>query len=248
MPDAVRILRIVRRVVMATALFALHAQPANAWDCAHAGAASPLAPAAVATDWWQAEFRGEVELARLQPPEIVLLGDSLFERWPAEALKTAFAPHKVVNFGVHSDKVENLLWRFQNASAAVWGAKVFVILIGTNDLSMGTPPLAIANGVSTLINTIQGHAPQSAIVVVGLLPREKGTNGWVRKAVQETNLYLRQCGQVSGVDYVQLNALLEDDQGNLNAGMASDQLHLTATGYGLISPPLADAVRKLLSR
>jgi lysophospholipase L1-like esterase len=76
-------------------------------------------------------------------------------------------------------KCPNLLWRLQNGEMpANLNAKIFWLLIGTNDLALGgCSEEAVLLGILRLADEIHFHNKDSRIVIQGILPRTKSVDG-----------------------------------------------------------------------
>jgi lysophospholipase L1-like esterase len=65
-----------------------------------------------------------------------------------------------------------LLYRFQNGELPeTLGAKVFWILIGTNDLTQHCKPEVVAAGNIRIVQELQKKRPDATIVINSILPR-----------------------------------------------------------------------------
>jgi lysophospholipase L1-like esterase len=114
--------------------------------------------------------------------DLMLLGDSISQRWPQESLEEAFPDLRVLNLGVRGDRIDDLLFRLgglttETDSGAVgltnWAKqspKRVVILIGTNDLR-AREPCEIFSGVLQVTEQVRSIYPSAAIEVMSLLPR-----------------------------------------------------------------------------
>src|SRR5579862_6900548 len=68
---------------------------------------------------------------------LVFVGDSITDgwRWGGKAVwdKNFDTHHDALNLGVSGDRTEHVLWRLQNGELDGYQAKLFVIMIGTNN-------------------------------------------------------------------------------------------------------------------
>lgn len=74
-----------------------------------------------------------------------------------------FVPMHCLNFGVHRDKIENVLWRIENGELENINPKIVVLHVGTNNYENTAEE--IAEGVLVLVNTIREKQPEAYIVV-----------------------------------------------------------------------------------
>jgi len=81
--------------------------------------------------------------------------------------------------GIAGDRINNLLWRITNGNELPQElyARVFWIVIGTNDLSAGCSEEIVLVGIINIIQTLRKLRPDSIIVINGLLPRTDRTSG-----------------------------------------------------------------------
>ena len=109
------------------------------------------------------------------PKDVVFLGDSITYYLNANPnfgkyVTKGIAPKTAAILGVGGDKVENLWWRIaQKNPSAFPVAKVYVIGIGTNDLTL--EPKEIARRCGGLRNYILSRRPGSRIVFTALWAR-----------------------------------------------------------------------------
>ncbi len=234
-----------KSISLAVGLITLLASPALAdeapWSCKATGPAIAISgkPVPVDVPVWKATFDGQVALAKLWHPPVVFMGDSITEHWPQDIWQHYFGAAKALNFGISKDKIENVLWRFDQGGHEVWDAKAFVILIGTNNLSNGQSPRDVADGIRVLIQDIHARNPEAHIFLIKILPREFGENGFVKKIVDETNQYLSGCASIPNLQIVDLADTVSNADGIVNDGMQPDQLHPSPTGYAHMAPRLA---------
>lgn len=80
-----------------------------------------------------------------------------------EVWNELFTPLHCLNFGIHRDKIENVLWRIQNGELDNAKPKVIVLHVGTNNHT--NTPEEIAEGVLEIINAIRDKHQDVYIVV-----------------------------------------------------------------------------------
>ena len=121
--------------------------------------------------------------------DLLLLGDSMFERlkttgkdfWPETSL--------ICNAGVGGDKIQNVLWRLEQGLLTKIKARKIILMIGTNNVE--TDSISnICEGIVAILKEIS-----TEVVVLGILPRNphpsdrkaqrikdtiKGVNEWLK--------------------------------------------------------------------
>ncbi len=108
--------------------------------------------------------------------------------------------------GIAGDTTSNLLWRLQDGKELPieLQAKVFWVLIGTNDLTMNCSEEIVVLGILSIVQELQSQRPDSIIVINGLLPRSNDhVNGRLsRSESEEYNTHSEQKGaEVSNFSY-----------------------------------------------
>src|ERR1051325_6919769 len=122
------------------AFFLLLSGPAAALETAQlpcgpfAAALSPQARLLTRPPQRMAEIEAEAS-ARFFP--VMFLGDSLTQLWDREAWQRHFTGFPALNTGVGGDRTNHLLWRLDNGMLSHQRPKLIVLLIGTNDLTLG---------------------------------------------------------------------------------------------------------------
>ena len=104
-------------------------------------------------------------------PPSVLLGDSIAHRF-----KSSILPPNFLNLGIGGDKVNNVLYRIQNNGIPKVVQDV-VIILGTNNLSSGHSPFAIAHSLKQLADVLANQCQVlGKIFISQLLPRKDKLN------------------------------------------------------------------------
>lgn len=178
----------------------------------------PLSPFA-----WDPDMTSLQINAANKHAQMVLLGDSLVERWSfrQQLWKELCQP---ANLGVGGLNTASLLWLVRSGELSAFHPKVWVILIGSNDIGVEPPkfwqrrrpsPERIALGVREVVQTLKERDPGAQVLVTALPPRR----GTMEHVVLETNQALRAQG---------LNVV--DPWGD-DAVLSDDDLHLDDAGY-----------------
>src|ERR1035438_1074562 len=121
--------------------------------------------------------------------DIYFEGDSITRRWGAtdypqllENWRQNFFGWNAANFGWGADRIENIFWRLQNGELNGVNPKVIVLLAGTNNVGNRLPPAGIdaaaedmTKGLQAVVQVMQSKAPDAAIVLMGIFPRNEAT-------------------------------------------------------------------------
>jgi lysophospholipase L1-like esterase len=168
---------------------------------------------------------------------VVLLGDSITEGF--EVAKY-FPGRRVLNRGIGADVIGNdlpaednrgVLKRLDESVFNCSATDVF-LLIGINDLGAGHTPETMEQGYSDILKRIKTETPRVRVHVQSVLPtRDNYTKH--NANVVDFNGRLKKLAEEFGYDYLDLHALMVDDEGELKAEFTSDGLHLNETAYRL---------------
>ena len=100
------------------------------------------------------------------PVDIVLLGNSLADQWPARA----WPGRRVLNLGSNGDRTQHLLWRLACLDDGAIDAKAAVLIIGVNNFVCGEDVQSIIEAIGDVASQIRRVAPGAEIAVVSLAP------------------------------------------------------------------------------
>jgi lysophospholipase L1-like esterase len=233
----------------------LCATPALA-ACPAPAAGSPLPREAVAAplDWAEWRVAADAMATRLRTTEvssarIVFLGDSITQSWQPNLFQNFYGHRGALNLGVGGDTTQSMLWRLDHGH---WPARlqpqVIVLLIGTNNIGTGNRPEDVALGVGQVIARLQRLAPQARILLLGVLPRGITAADPMRAPITRLNQLIAPCADGRRVLYTEPGPLMLDGQGTLFDWIAYDWLHLTLTGYAILSTAIEAPLRMALQR
>ncbi|CAM9607897.1 unnamed protein product, partial [Phaeothamnion confervicola] len=153
-----------------------------------------------------------------------------------------FASLPALNFGVAGVEARNLLWRLQNDElSSALRPRVVVLNVGTNDLGRQRVLEEVSASVAAIVTYLLHEWPDTAIIVVGLLPRGGRSDSplWAREeeaataalaAARPAGLF----GGLSRVRFVDCTSwvVVPDRPGQADVRYMPDQLHLSAEGLG----------------
>jgi lysophospholipase L1-like esterase len=173
--------------------------------------------------------------------DIVLLGDSMIQRWPAPDIAAALPGQRVLNLGVGGDRTQNLLWRMRDLPLATIAPKAVIILVGTNNLTDGDRPADIAGAVRRIVISARDAWPKTKVYVSAILPRGKDF-GFRTKARSALNRTLAVRAQRDGYRFVEANEAALTCPATAADNFRRDRLHLAPAGYVILGQTLADAL------
>ena len=191
---------------------------------------------------WQARHEQVLKLNRADPPEVILIGNSIIHYWAGEPLadmqrgkhawNRLFAGTKVRNLGFGWDKIENVLWRVYHGELDGYKAKDIFMLIGTNNLQFNTDR-EIVEGIAFAAKAIRERQPSAKLHIVGILPR-KGQE----QRIKDINAKLQKELMKTDAVYVNLTSLFIKEDGRIDPSLFSDGLHPNEKGYEKIASQL----------
>lgn len=189
----------------------------------------------------QTKYR-ELNQISVIEPDIIFIGDSIIEYYPLQEL---FGTSKnIVNRGIRGYQIGLLR---ENLDVHLYGDSVdqIVLLIGTNDIGKDVPMNEALNNLESVIQTISRDYPLSQIKLVSILPVNEGED--FRKTVYiRTNEKIKMWNQAyqdlatsyMQVEYIPVFDSLLDEAGQLKPTYTTDGLHLSVSGYQVLSSSL----------
>jgi len=250
--------------------------------------ANPLRPIPRSEhDGFKSGHRVNTQMALTSPAsgnwDVVFYGDSITEGWkgtsygiPKEqkldnykVFESLFGGEESQSklsglaLGISGDRCPHLLWRLQHGELPPsLRAKVFWILIGTNDLPCSED--AIYMGIVRIIDELREKRPDSMIVVNGLLPRaHEGTTGLLNEKTNNSKMtkwegvqlinqrletFAYQNDKVHYFDAMNLfTATNSDGQLYIPTSLMYDYLHPTAEGYRIWGEEIVKTLKDLNS-
>ncbi len=201
-----------------------------------------------------AGFLAEIA-ARKGDIDLVFVGDSITDGWRKVGKKiwdSTFAPLKALNLGSSGDRTEHVLWRMQDGELEGYQAKLFVVMIGTNNTKGRDSATAIANGAQAIISQITATQPQAKILLLGIFPRGPRTFGGVfddavkkMETIRAINADLSKRSLGKAVRYLDLSDKFLVD-GKSPGGVMPDQLQPGIRGYQIWADAILPVITELM--
>lgn len=183
---------------------------------------------------WGFRHAAMIERAHAGNINAIFLGDSIVDGWSDHlSWERDWVPLRAVDFGLSGDSSEIVLSRVRDGTLDGSGAKVVVLLIGTNDLAAGETPDRLARNIGRIVDEATSRLPGVHVVLLGLLPRGP-ENDALRQPIAETNRLL---AKMDGVRFVDLGDV-----------PLSDGLHPSPAGYEAMTQKLLPVIRDLIAR
>lgn len=178
------------------------------------------------------------------PVKIVFMGDSITDNWIN--LDPSFFTNGLVDRGISGQTTPQMLVRFRRDVIALHPRAVH-IMAGTNDIA--------GNSGAATLDTVQGNIESMAelarahgirVILASIPPA--GAFPWSpskRPATQiaELNAWLKAYARRNGFTYVDYHSAMAQPDGAMKPGLATDGVHPSKQGYGVMRPIAEAAIR-----
>lgn len=217
----------------------------------HAAEFESTTPVAAKTNgeaWWNGNCkRIDDDILKMEGKvDVAFVGDSITARWRGgENWTKHWGGYRAVNMGIGGDQTQHVLWRLQNGDLEGYQAKLFVVMIGTNNMwAKNADPAAAAAGIKAVIDLIRSKQPQAKILLMSILPEGKKPGPGREKRAEVNRLISQFAG--GPVEYVDIwDKYLEPD-GSISQEIMHDFLHLAPKGYDIWAESIAGKVREIV--
>lgn len=180
--------------------------------------------------------------------DLVFVGDSITDGWRGGGKKVwdeAFAPLKALNLGIGGDRTEHVLWRLQNGELEGYQAKLFVIMIGTNN--GGDSKEDVAGGITAIVNEIKKRQPQAKILLLGIFPRAPQASDRGRQKNNQVNQIVAKLDDGGKtLKYMDIGDKFLDEKKDLPKDIMPDFLHPNAKGYQIWADAILPTVKEMM--
>lgn len=212
--------------------------------------ADPVTVTPVLLDDWGTIHKEMVAdaTARADKIKIVFVGDSITARWTRSPGQSAwdkdYAPLGAINLGISADATQHVLWRLQHGVIAPLHPKMYILLIGTNNLGM--EPDEVAYGVWAIVDYLRKSSPDSRVLVQGIFPRgDKADAERKRKIVND---YLAKLDDGKMVKYLYFGDAYLNADGTCNKELLTDGVHPnTPAGFTIWDAAILPTVKDWLT-
>ncbi|ERL94123.1 hypothetical protein D910_11405 [Dendroctonus ponderosae] len=197
--------------------------------------------------------------------DVIFIGDSIIQGLQhTDVWDDLFVPLHCLNFGIHRDRVENVLWRVQNGEldnvkpkppGAVWtfelansrhdiNVTVIVLHVGTNNYNNSAEE--IKDGILSIIQAIRDRHPDVYIVLPTLLPRGQNPNALRDKLAKVNELLKASLANMPKLELVSIDKGFIQPDGTISHHDMHDYLLLTNTGCKQAFEPVYELILQLL--
>ncbi len=218
---------------------------------AHAVELESTQPVAAKTNgekWWNGNCERILNDIRKMEGEIDLafVGDSITARWRgSESWARHWGSYRAVNMGIGGDRTQNVLWRLENGGLDGYKAKLFVVMIGTNNVWGKDPkPEDAAAGVKAVLDLIQARQPQAKILLMSILPTGEKPNPGRDLRASVNELIKKFAGD--SITYMDIAHKYLQPDGTISKEVMHDFLHLAPKGYDIWAESIQEKVKESL--
>ncbi len=178
--------------------------------------------------------------------DLVFVGDSITDGWrgggKAVWQKTWSKDHPL-NLGISGDRTEHVLWRMKNGELDGYKAKLFVIMIGTNN--GGDSAADVAAGITAIVKEIQSKQPQAKILLLGIFPRGEKPNP-ARTKNEEVNKIVAKLDDGKALKYLDIGDKFLTADKTLTKDIMPDALHPNLKGYEIWAKETDPIIQQML--
>lgn len=183
---------------------------------------------------------------REKDPDVIFIGDSILQALQHTDLwNELFAPLHCLNFGIHRDLIQNVLWRIKNGELDNVKPKVIVLHAGTNNHT--NTPEQIIEGIIELINSVRDKHPEVYIVLPTLLPRGHNPNPLRDRILQVNDILKNKISALPKVEVVVIDKGFVHPDGTISHHDMYDYLLLTNAGSKKAFEPVHELLVQLLT-
>ena len=188
--------------------------------------------------WWDTrclEKRNEIVDNGGAEYDIVMVGDSITHRWEREGGegRELFAKlketYRILNLGYGGDRTQHVIWRMENGELEGYKARLFTLMIGTNNRDKD--PAEVAMGVKRILDIIRAKHPESKIVLMPIFPRGGKADDPRRVANESVNALIKPYADGVTVRWLDFNQRFFNTEGQLTKEVMNDLLHPNEKGY-----------------
>jgi len=177
---------------------------------------------------------------------VAFVGDSITARWRGgENWQKHWGSYRAVNMGIGGDQTQHVLWRLQNGDLDGYKAKLFVVMIGTNNMwGKTSEPADAAAGVKAVIDLIQSKQPKAKILLMSILPTGEKPNPGREKRMAVNELISKFAG--GSVEYMDITSKYLEADGTISKEVMHDFLHLAPKGYDIWAEAISGKVKEIV--
>ncbi|MBQ6328048.1 MAG: DUF1080 domain-containing protein [Kiritimatiellae bacterium] len=187
--------------------------------------------------------------------DAVFAGDSITHRWERKGGEGRKLFHKlrekyrILDLGYGGDRVEHLVWRFENGELEGYKTKLFMLMIGTNNgegRRGGDGWRDLVPGIRRALDIIAAKHPEAKTLLLPIFPRGKDANDAIRMRNDKVNAAIKAFADGEKVIWLDFTSNFLDAYDDTKWCM-NDRLHPNEIGYEIwwsAIKPYVDAARE----
>jgi hypothetical protein len=182
----------------------------------------------------------------IPPRPIVFTGSSIVALW--EGLPAFLGRHPVFNTAISGSQTADLIPQL-DALVLRYTPRMVCYYCGSNDINQAVPPQGILANLDQTFAVLRARIPDIHFIYLSIIKAPQKADRW--DVVEQVNRAMqRRAGAVAGLDYIDVNPVFFDAQGQPRADFyLEDQLHHTTAAYvaltAFVFPLLAERSQKL---
>ena len=214
--------------------------------------------AAKGDEWWMERFLANRRQIRAAKGEIdlVFMGDSITHYWDVgEGSDTSTEivdlrkTYSILNCGYGGDLIRNLRWRAEHGELDGYKAKLVMLMIGTNDISMRTPAAEVVRQLREVVDVIRRKQPQAKVLLLPILPRGKTFDDHCYAVVREVTALMDKVAFGPEVIRFSFNDRLVDANGVTLVDLYDEErVHLMDKGFVVWRKAVEPIFRKVCGK
>lgn len=175
---------------------------------------------------------------------ILFLGDSITEWWDRDIFNRDYSQFYPVVLAKAGYTTRDLLYLIEDGRIDNINPKMVVMLIGTNNSTIGDTAMNVANDIKKIIDMLFQRFADTRVLLRGILPR--GDNLLLNLRNMEVNKIISGFSSDPRITYVEHGSEFLDSNGNILHDLMPDALHLSWQGYEVLSKVLTPVIKILL--
>jgi lysophospholipase L1-like esterase len=195
---------------------------------------------------WRALHESQLKSSGRAKARVVFLGDSITRGWTAApAYRDYFGDYMPLNLGLAGDHTQNVLWRIEQGTLDGIHPEVIVVQIGVNNLAGGFTPEQTVGGVRAVVAAVQARLPNTAVLLLAILPAKAEPTDPLRKKIEQTNRALAQWAPSARIQFHDVGSVLLERDGTISKATLRDYIHPTNAGYERLAKAVAPLIANL---
>ena len=181
--------------------------------------------------------------------DLVFVGDSITHSWErapgSPVLADLRKTYSVLVLGYGGDRTQHVLWRMENGELDGYTAKLFMLMIGTNNEGR---PENVAAGIRKIVSAIRTRHPEAKVLLLPIFPRGATPQDERRVRNEKVNAVIKGYADGRDVFWADFNAKFLEPDGTLTREMMGDLLHPGTHGYEIWRDSVLPVFREVVGK